>query len=148
MTGLGGPTDHNPAVYRELRDVLRRQPEITATRFEPDAVQQRYLVASVAPARVDPPTGSESPRIEVRWQVGTPPRFRIDYTDPNTGFHCGWHRDNDHPDLGETHFQHTRPDDDTPAHEPADLAATAPPKLLWACLDELFTIRLPQLTDE
>jgi hypothetical protein len=142
------PGTSNPAIYRELRDILRRQPEITATRYEPDAVQQRYLVASVAPARVNPPTGPESPQVEVRWRVGPSPRFRIDYTDPNTGFHCGWHRDDDHPNLGETHFQYERADDDAPTHETAEFLATTPPKLLWTCLDELFSVRLPQLTGE
>ncbi|ESS10059.1 MAG: hypothetical protein A07HN63_00270 [uncultured archaeon A07HN63] len=141
------PGSHNPAVYRELRDVLRRQPEITETWYEPDAVQQRYLAASIAPDRVDPPTGPDAPRIEVRWQAGPQTRFRIDYADPNTGFHCGWHRDDDHPDLGETHFQYERPDD-APIHEAVDLSATTPPKCLWACLDELFSLRLPQLTSE
>jgi len=143
---MTGPA--NPAVYRELRDVLRRQPEITDTWYEPDAVQQRYLVASVAPAHVDPPTGPDAPRIEIRWRAGTPTGFRIDYTDPNTGFHCGWHRDDDHPELGETHFQYERPAADAPTYEAATVAATTPPKLLWACLDELFTVRLPELTGE
>jgi len=143
---MTAPGSHNPAVYRELRDVLRRQPETTTTRYEPDAVQQRYLVATVAPSRVEPPTGPSSPRIEVRWRSGTATRFRIDYTDPNTGFHCGWHRDDDHPDLGEIHFQYERPADDEPTYETADFAATTPPKLLWECLDELFTTRLPALT--
>lgn len=144
MTPPGSP---NPAVYRELRDVLRRQPEVTETHYEPDAVQQRYLVGSVAPERVEPPTGPESPQIEVRW-LSTRDQFRIDYTDPNTGFHCGWHRDDDHPDLGETHFQYERPEDDEPTYEPAEFSATTPPKLLWACLDDLFTVRLPDLTSE
>jgi len=138
---------HNPAVYRELRDVLRRQPEITVTRYEPDSVQRRYLVGSVAPARVEPPTGPDAPRIEVRWRLARE-EFRIDYTDPNTGFHCGWHRDDDHSDLGATHFQYERPDDDAPTHEAVDFDATTPPRILWECLDDLFSTRLPELTGE
>ena len=144
MTPPGSP---NPAVYRELRDVLRRQPEITETWYAPDSVQRRYLVGSIAPARVEPPTGPDAPQIAVRW-LSTRDEFRIDYTDPNTGFHCGWHRDDDHPDLGATHFQYERPEDDEPTYEAANFAATTPPKLLWACLDELFSVRLPQLMTE
>ncbi|MFC7041476.1 hypothetical protein [Halonotius sp. GCM10025705] len=144
MTPPGSP---NPAVYRELRDVLRRQPEITETWYAPDAVQRRYLVGSVAPARVESPTGPDAPQIAVRW-LSTRDEFRIDYTDPNTGFHCGWHRDDDHPGLGATHFQYKHPEDEEPTYEEADFAATTPPKLLWACLDDLFSVRLPQLTTE
>lgn len=144
MTPPGSPT---PAVYRELRDVLRRQPEITKTWYAPDSVQRRYLVASVAPSRVTPPSGPDAPQIEVRW-LAARDRFWIDYTDPNTGFHCGWHRDDDHPDLGATHFQYKRPGDDEPTHEAVDISATTPPKLLWECLDDLFTVRLPTLTHQ
>ena len=33
--------------------------------------------------------------------------FRVEYTDPNTGFHADWYQDEDHPDLGQAHFQYS-----------------------------------------
>ena len=44
---------------------------------------------------------------------------RIHYADPNTGFNCGWHRDDDHPELGPVHFQYEIPRKDEGGHERA-----------------------------
>ena len=139
----------NPALYRVLRDVLDRQAEVVAVRFEPDAIQKRYLAAAIDPRRVVPPTGPESPRLEVRWQL-TPPydEFRIDYADPNVDFHCGWHRDADHDDLGAAHFQYRTASLDAPEYEAVVFEASSPPKLLWECCDELFESVIPEYTAE
>jgi hypothetical protein len=133
------PGAENPALYRTLKDVLERQAEVTAVRFEPDAIQKRYLVAEIDPHRVVPPTGPESPRLEVHWKQ-TPPHdeFRVDYADPNTGFHCGRHRDEDHRDLGTTHFQYRTASMASPPYEEAVFEAASPPKLLWECCGDLF----------
>ena len=137
----------NPALYRTPKDVLARQAETTAVRFEPDAIQKRYLAATVDPRRIDPPTGPESPRVEVRWKL-TPPHdaFRIDYGDPNTNFHCGWHRDEDHDDLGAAHFQYQTAAMDAPEHAATSFDAASPPKLLWECCTELFENAIPEYT--
>ena len=42
MTGRG---TENPALYGELKDVVERQPELSEVRYEPDAIQKRYLSA-------------------------------------------------------------------------------------------------------
>lgn len=48
----------------------------------------------------------------VAWFRGAPHDwFHVDYSDPNTGFHAGWHQDEDHPDLGRAHFQCSMGDD-------------------------------------
>ena len=63
---------------------------VISVRFESDAIQKRYLAPAIDPQRVVPPTGPESPQLEVHWKL-TPPHdeFRIDYADPNVDFHCG-----------------------------------------------------------
>jgi hypothetical protein len=65
----------------------------------------------------------------------------VGYTDPNTGFHAGWHQDEDHPGLGRTHFQYstdTRQDrwGVTFEHE-------TPSLILWEIVEELLEDVLP-----
>ena len=143
------PGAENPALYRMLKDVLERQAAVISVRFEPDAIQKRYLAAEIDPRRVVPPTGAESPQLEVHWKL-TPPHdeFRIDYADPNVGFHCGWHQDEDHDDLGAAHFQYQTAPMETQEYEEVVFEASSPPKLLWECCEELFTDVIPHYTAE
>jgi len=136
MTGTGG---QNPAIYRVLKDVLERQAEVVTVRFEPDSIQRRYLAAEIDPSRVVPPTGPEAPSIEVHWKT-TPPHneFRIDYHDPNTGFHCGWHQDDDYDALGAAHFQYQTGEMEEPEREGTRFKAGSPARILWQCCDRLF----------
>lgn len=135
----------NPALYRTLRDTLQRQAEVVSVRFQPDAIQKRYLTAKVDPHRVDPPTGPEPPRLEVHWKL-TPPHdeFRIDYADPNTGFHCGWHQDEDHDNLGAAHFQYRTAAMESPEYDGVVFESASPPKLLWECCEALFGDVIPE----
>jgi len=143
------PGAENPALYRTLKDILERQTEVVAVWYEPDAIQKRYLAAEIDPQRIVPSSGPDAPRLEVHWKL-TPPHneFRIDYADPNIPFHCGWHRDDDHDDLGETHFQYETASMETPHYEKAVFDTAAPPKLLWECCDKLFETVLPRYTTE
>ena len=104
---LGG--DPNANLYSQLKwDVLDRVPQITAVEFIPDSIEAKQLRAVFDPARLDPPTGPDSPELIIKWYRQNPDDwFRINYTDPNTVFHAGWHQDEDHPDLGQAHFQHS-----------------------------------------
>lgn len=47
----------------------------------------------------------------------------------------GWHKDDDHPDLGTTHFQLEA--DDQTVHEPGNIEVEAPLSFLEICLDRL-----------
>jgi hypothetical protein len=88
---LGG--DPNANLYAQLkRDVLDRVPQISAVEFVPDDIEAKQLRAIFDPGRLDPPTGPESPELTIKWYRQDPDDwFRINYTDPNTGFHAGWH---------------------------------------------------------
>ncbi len=143
------PGAENPALYRTLKDVLERQGEVRSVWYEPDAIQKRFLAAAVDPQRIVPPSGPDAPRVEVHWKLVVPHDvFRIDYADPNLPFHCGWHRDDDHNDIGETHFQYTTPAMETPQYEQVTFEAEAPAKLLWECCEELFANVIPVYTAE
>lgn len=144
--GLPGTTDSS--VYEGLKDVLQRYPLATTVSYEPDSIVKRFLRAEVDPTRVAPPTGPEPPTLDVEWRfVENDPYYRIHYADPNTGFNCGWHRDDDHPDLGPVHFQYEHPVRGDSTHEGAHFEKTVPTEVLWSALDRLFEERVPNLTD-
>lgn len=104
-------SDPNAQLYAQLkRDVLDRVPQIKTVEYEPDSIEAKRLVATVDPNRLDPSTGPKPPQLTIRWHRQEPRDwFRVDYTDPNTELHAGWHQDESHPDLGPTHFQYTTP---------------------------------------
>lgn len=145
------PDEVRGNVYSVLRDVLRRPDEIDATRvhYRPSTAERRYLEAFVHPDRLDPPAGPETPSITVRWARRPPhDEFRIDYADPNVDVHCGWHRDDDHPEYGPVHFQYDHPGVDGPVYESASFEASSPPRILWEVLDRLFEDVVPTIAGE
>lgn len=145
--GLPGTIDRS--VYQGLKDVLGRHPAVTRVSYQPDSIVKRFLRAEVDPNRVVPPTGPAPPKVEVEWRyVGDEHYYRIHYADPNTGFNCGWHRDDDHPDLGPVHFQYVHPEGDEPDHERAHFEKRIPTEILWTAIDRLFEERIPTLVAE
>lgn len=141
---LPGTTDSS--VYRGLRDVLQRQPEVTLVVYEPDSIVKRFLQATIGPDRVAPPTGPTAPTLDVEWRYTSDSQYyRIHYVDPNTGFNCGWHRDEHHPDLGPVHFQYESPASKLSTYEPAQFSSTVPTEILWTAMERLFDHRLPTL---
>ena len=106
--------DPNANLYAQLkRDVLDRVPQITTVEYVPDDIEAKQLRAFFDPNILVPSTGPDSPELTVKWYRQNPHDwFRVNYTDPNTGFHAGWHQDEDHPDLGQAHFQYTAADEE------------------------------------
>ena len=143
--GLPGVTDST--VYEGLRDVLQRQPEVTTVNYEPDTISKKFLRAKIDPSRINPPTGPQSSKLDVEWRYNQREQYyRIHYADPNTGFNCGWHRDDDHPDLGSVHFQYEQPQMDNANHQKAHFSKTAPSEILWTVLEQLFEEQIPTRT--
>ena len=131
-------SDPNANLYAQLkRDVFDRVPQIATVEYVPDDIEAKELRAVFDPTRLDPPTGPDSPELTVKWYRQDPHDwFRVDYTDPNTGFHAGWHRDEDHPELGRAHFQYTAVDEEkrwgiTFDHE-------TPSLILWEIIESLL----------
>ncbi|WP_135820887.1 hypothetical protein [Halostella litorea] len=135
-------SDPNANLYSQLKqDVLDRIPQIAAVEYIPDEIEAKRLQASFEPARLTPPTGPQPPELSVTWYRQNPHDwFRVDYTDPNTGFHAGWHQDEDHPNLGRAHFQYR-------AANEADrwerrFEHETPSLILWEIVEELLeTVR-------
>ena len=63
---LSGTTDSS--IYEGLRDVRKRRPATTNIVYKPDSIVKRYLQAEVDPDRIVPPTGPQSPTLDVEWR--------------------------------------------------------------------------------
>lgn len=135
--------DPNANLYHQLkRDVLERVPEIADVEFVPNRAEARRLRATFAPARLDVGTGPESPTLVLEWYRQTPEDwFRVDYSDPNTGLHAGWHQDEDHPDLGPAHRQVSAGDEIE--RRPAAFDHETPSLVLWEIVEALLETVLP-----
>lgn len=145
--GLTGTIDSS--VYQGLKDVLQRHPVIERTAYEPNSIVKKFLRAEVDPARISPPTGPTQPTLDVEWRfTSDDQQYRIHYADPNTGFNCGWHRDEDHPELGAVHFQYERPEDAEPTYRSAGFENELATEILWSALDQLFGEKVPALTKQ
>ena len=144
---MGLPGTIDTSVYNGLRDVLDRHPKITTVGFEPDSISKEFIRAAVAPDRIEPPSGPDSPLLEVEWRFRRDTEYyRIHYADPNTGFNCGWHRDEDHPDLGSVHFQYETPKTGESERTRAEFTKSVPTEVLWTALQRLFETKVPAYT--
>ncbi|RQG88873.1 hypothetical protein EA462_10775 [Natrarchaeobius halalkaliphilus] len=142
---MGLPGTIDSSVYEGLKDVLQRYPVITAVAYEPDRIVKQFLRARVDPSRLVPPSGPEPPTLDIEWRfLENESYYRIHYADSNAGFNCGWHRDDDHPELGPVHFQFDHPV--TGEREPVHFEQCVPTEILWTVLDRLFEERIPSLT--
>jgi hypothetical protein len=115
--------------------MLKNVPGFAAVRYDPSRLRPRTVVADVD---VEMFLGRSFPRrratVEVLWR----PREGVDvqrfqWTDDAVS--VGWHKDDDHPDLGTTHFQ--LESDTESIHEPGHIEVEAPLSLLETCLDRL-----------
>lgn len=120
---------------RRLKERLENVPGFDDVRYDPSRIRPRTVVADVD---VELFLGEAFPRqtatVEVLWR----PREgrdvqRVHWADDVASL--GWHKDDDHPDLGVTHFQIQT--DDEVVHEPGRIDAEAPLPFLEICLDRL-----------
>ncbi|WP_303704007.1 hypothetical protein [Haloquadratum walsbyi] len=97
--------------------------------------------------RASLPTGLSPPLLEVEWRFRRETEsYRIHYADPNTGFNCGWHRDEDHPDLGSVQFQCEHRSTGESDRTRAEFTKSVPTEILWTALHRLFKTTIPAYT--
>ena len=65
----------------------------------------------------------------------------MNYLDPNTNFHAGWHQDEDHPSLGPAHVQYST--DDEQNRWGVTFATETPSLILWEIMENLLREILP-----
>jgi len=114
---------------------MENVPGFNSIRYEPSRIRPRKVIAAVD---IEMFLSASFPRTEATIEVLWRPREgtdvqRVHYADDHVSL--GWHKDEDHPDLGTTHFQLETSDESI--HEAADIEVEAPLSFLEICLDRL-----------
>lgn len=120
---------------RRIKERLRNVPGASDVRYEPSSLRPRRVVAEVdAEMFLGRAFPRRTGRIEVLWRPreGTDVH-RVQWIDRTVSL--GWHKDDDHPELGTTHFQLERAGET--GHEPAGIEVEAPVSFLECCLERL-----------
>lgn len=118
-----------------VKNRLQNEPGCENVRLEPSRHRPRSVVADVD---IEMFLGARFPRADARLVVAWRPRperdvQRVQWADDVVSF--GWHKDDDHPDLGTTHFQIER--EGSVRHYPADIEVEAPLSFLEICLNRI-----------
>lgn len=120
---------------RRIKERLQNVPGTSAVRYEPSSVRPRTVVAEVA---IEILLGRAFPREQARIEITWRPREEVDvqrvhWIDDEVSL--GWHKDDDHPGFGTTHFQIDTGDE--LRHEEGRIEAEAPLAFLERCLERL-----------
>jgi len=120
---------------RRCKERMENVPGFANVRYDPSRLRPRTVVADVD---IELFLGDTFPRQEANVEVLWRPRKgsdvqRVHWADDVVSL--GWHKDDDHPDLGTTHFQLESGDESV--HEPGHIEAEAPLRFLEICLDRL-----------
>lgn len=120
---------------RRLKERIENVPGFANIRYEPSRLRPRTVVADVD---IEMFLGDTFPRQEAKVEVLWRPREgtdiqRVHWADEVVNL--GWHKDDDHPDLGMTHFQFKSEDESV--HEAGHIEVEAPLSFLEICLDRL-----------
>lgn len=120
---------------RRLKERMEKEPGWKRVRYSPSRLRPRTVVTDVD---IEMFLGEAFSRKEAKLEVLWRPRDgtdiqRVQWVDPVVSL--GWHKDDDHPELGTTHFQL-----DTSVetlHEPGNIEIEAPLSFLEICLARL-----------
>nr|WP_256297603.1 hypothetical protein [Haloarchaeobius salinus] len=85
------------------------------------------------------PVRTDYPQICHGLRISTEP---VNYSDTSTGFHAGWHQDEDHTELGRAHFQYSA--DDEEDRWGVTFEHQTPSLILWEIVEDLLEEVLPR----
>lgn len=120
---------------RRIKERLEKVPGFENVRYTPSRLRPRTVIGDVDVTMfLGRPFPRDAATLEVSWRPREAEDVqRVQWVDE--GVSLGWHKDDDHPDLGVTHFQCSV--DGHVTHEPANITATAPLRFLETCLTRL-----------
>lgn len=98
-----------PRLYETLRHRLGKEPGCYEVRVRPSRARPRTVQARVEPVEfLNQKYAVEDATLTVQFSY---PRavdyeyYVVEWSEPDRDIGIGWHQDEDHPDLGECHFQ-------------------------------------------
>lgn len=130
---------HRAEIHKRVQDRLRRTEGIKEVVAKPSPMRPTRVRATVDPETfLGGPYSSAEATVEFEWR----PRegrdvFRIQYSESDAPWSCGWHQDETHDDLGPHHFQVDHREWDAPYREPGPFGDPNPMAVLETCLEEL-----------
>ena len=130
---------HRYEVHKRVATRLRREAGVTAVDAEPSPMRPVRVVATLDRAAFvtqDLDAGKATLEFEWRPRHGRD-EFRIQYTESEALWSCGWHQDETHENLGPSHFQVDHDTWSTPHRESASFTDPNPMEILETCLAEL-----------
>lgn len=133
LTGGGGFTRRRG--LRRVKERLKTVPDASNVRYEPSRLRPRKVIADIDVGMF---LGTEFSREEAKIEVVWRPRQehdiqRVQWIDDAVSL--GWHKDDDHPELGTTHFQ--KEQNGETAYDEGHIEVEAPVSFLETCLDRL-----------
>ena len=108
--GAPSPGDthlHRYEIHKRVATRLRREHGVTSVAADPSLMRPVRLMAALDRTTFfDLQSRESEATLEFEWRP-SPERdeFRIQYTEPETPWACGWHQDETHEDPGSSHFQ-------------------------------------------
>lgn len=133
-------------IHKRFRNRLERAPFVEHVRAKPSPMRPTRLLAAIDTERwFGDANRSGTATLEVEWRPrGGRDWFRIQYTESDGNWSCGWHQDGTHDELGPNHFQVDRESWAEAHREPCDFDDPNPMAILERCLQELGR-RAPEL---
>lgn len=136
---------HRYEVHKRVATRLRREPGVVAVDTDPSPMRPVRLVAALDSEAFLGQTQTQDQSqvagdatLEFEWRP-QPDRdeFRIQYSESEMPWSCGWHQDQTHDDLGPTHFQVDHEAWASSYRESASFSDPHPMAILETCLNHL-----------
>ncbi len=130
---------HRFEIHKRFKHRLGRLDGVERVTSEPSSVRPVRVIARLDTGEfLDQPAGSTTATLEAEWRP-RPDRdaFRVQYTEADAAWSCGWHQDSTHGNLGSCHFQADPERWDGPHREAASFPDPNPMAVLEACLGRL-----------
>lgn len=134
LTGGGGGFTRRTGL-RRITERLKTVPGASNVRYEPSRLRPRKVIAEIdVEMFLGAEFSRETAKIEVVWRPREEHDIqRVQWIDDAVSL--GWHKDDDHPELGTTHFQIEQSGET--AHDEGHIEVEAPVSFLETCLDRL-----------